>query len=140
MKDMRLMAVNGPPSDHVPKRRSGRDCDAENCSSPTREQKPYCTEHVYLLPQASEILSDLATRAQQVHEAGRDPETARVDHLAAADILNLLTQCGARTMKRISRDTGISHDAVDAYCVALKREGLVTVGTTPRGGSVVELC
>ena len=36
-----------------------RECEAEECLARTRDHKPYCLKHIYLMPQVTKILGEL---------------------------------------------------------------------------------
>lgn len=115
-------------------------CAFSGCHEPTRERKPYCTEHVTELPYVQTLLTRLEEREREVAEvAKRGYRAVDPDGLNAAEILLQLALFGERTVPRLCRDLQLELAVAEGFAYALARRGLVTLGHTSRGHAKLEL-
>ncbi len=109
-------------------------CEAPRCSQRTRDGKPYCPEHVELLPYVQELQAALAEQqAEQRRVASRGARAVDPDGLTARELLLQLDLYGDRTVERLARDLQLDVDLVHAYAKALARHGRVSLSQTRRG-------
>jgi hypothetical protein len=118
--------------------RTTRECLDPGCSQPTREGKPYCPEHVENMPEAAEVIAELARRKEEISNVNGEDGLAhvRLNGSIVSDLLGQLRAHGDRTLKRLMRDCKLPENAALNYAQALKGAGLVTTFWTRRG----ELC
>ena len=115
-------------------------CDVTGCSNNTREGKLYCLDHVDHQPYVQGILAKIASREREL-EAVREKGWRAVDveGIVVDDILRRLREHGARTVERLRRECldGEKEAVAFAYKDAMARAGLVLVGFTKRGSTVL---
>ncbi len=117
-----------------------RFCKELGCEQTTREGKPYCPDHVENHPYVQEILDTLAAREAEERQV-RSQGARAVDPrgLTAKELVLHLSLHGARTLERLSRELQLDPRIVDGYVSALVERGVVTLGRTNRGSTVVRL-
>ncbi|MDC3379430.1 hypothetical protein OAX78_04020 [Planctomycetota bacterium] len=117
-----------------------RACAARRCAATTREGKPYCPDHVESHPYVQNILSILAEReAEEETVRQRGPRAVDPHGLTAKELVLHLSLHGARTVERLSRELQLDTKVLDGYVGALVRRGVVSLGRTNRGSTVVRL-
>ena len=117
-----------------------RFCDADGCYQTTREGKPFCPDHVELHPYVQSILSTLAEReAEEEKVRQRGSRAVDVAGLTARELVLHLSLHGARTVERLSRELQLDAKVLDGYVGALVKRGVVALGRTNRGSTVVRL-
>lgn len=126
----------------VRSRLGGRHCELSGCGLPTREGKPYCSDHVEHNPYAKEVMEKLGQREDDDERAGA--KTARRKKLntsgvTATELLHAVAERGPRTVERLCRELNIEMDVLNGYVSALSREGRISLGQTSRGSVVVSL-
>jgi hypothetical protein len=117
-----------------------RFCDVSGCTQTTREGKPFCPDHVDQHPYVQTILGMLAEREQEedrVRKAGF--KAVNPQGLTARELVLHLSLHGARTVERLSRELQLDSKVLDGYVGALVRKGIVSLGRTNRGSTVVRL-
>ena len=86
------------------------------------------------------ILSVVAAReaeGAQVRERG--PRAVNPQGLTARELVLHLSLHGARTVERLSRELQLDAKVLDGYVGALVHRGVVALGRTNRGSTVVRL-
>lgn len=117
-----------------------RGCHSSGCSHTTREGKPYCPDHVGQHPYVQEILSALEERrAEDDKVRARGARAVNLKGLTAKEILLHLTLHGSRTIERLSRELQIDNEVLLGYVRALVKRGVIDLGRTNRGSTVVKL-
>ncbi|MCA8923533.1 MAG: hypothetical protein KDD82_17080 [Planctomycetes bacterium] len=115
-------------------------CRSHGCDQTTREGKPFCPDHVEEHPYVREILSTLQRREEE-EESVRCRGSRAVDPggLTARELVLHLSLHGARTVERLSRELQLDPKVLEGYVSALVTQGLVSLGRTNRGSTVVRL-
>lgn len=117
-----------------------RFCDHLGCVQTTREGKPYCPDHVEQHPYVQAILSTLAEReAEEEKVRVRGSKAVNPIGLTARELVLHLSLHGARTVERLSRELQLDAKVLEGYVAALVRQGIVALGRTNRGSTVVRL-
>ena len=117
-----------------------RFCDTVGCSQTTREGKPYCPDHVENHPYVQAILSTLREREQEEEKVRqRGPKAVDPQGLTAKELVLHLSLHGARTVERLSRELQLDAKVLEGYVGALVRRGVIALGRTTRGSTVVRL-
>lgn len=102
-----------------------RRCAAHDCYTVTRENKPYCTEHVLMHPYAWHVRCLFDSR-KLLEKRAIEGERVDTKDALAKDILLLVRLKGPLTMQRISREMSCEHRVVRHYIEALE-EALLLV-------------
>lgn len=117
-----------------------RFCDVPGCTQTTREGKPYCPDHVDHHPYVQSILSMLADReSEEERVRQRGFKAVNPSGLTARELVLHLSLHGARTVERLSRELQLDTKVLDGYVGALVRKGVIALGRTNRGSTVVRL-
>lgn len=117
-----------------------RFCDVAGCTQTTREGKPFCPDHVELHPYVQTILDTLREREEEEEKVRQRGARAVDPHgLTARELVLHLALHGARTVERLSRELQLDSKVLDGYVGALVRRGVVALGRTNRGSTVVRL-
>lgn len=117
-----------------------RTCRTPECGQSTREGKPFCPDHVDKHSYVQEILKILEEReAEEERVRVQGPEAVNLTGLTAQELMLHLSQHGSRTVERLSREFQLEAPVMHNYVSALLEEGLVIVGRTTRGSTVVRL-
>lgn len=112
-------------------------CAAPGCSNPTRERKPYCTEHIDQLDYVQQLKDTLASvEEEQALVRRRGAKAVDLSGITAQEILRELRLHGDRTARRLSRDLKLESELVDAYLRALAIGGEVELRPGNRGHMV----
>jgi len=128
------------PSRAIDNSGTTRFCRSSGCVQTTREGKPFCPDHVEHHPYVQEILGTLAEREAE-EERVRTTGAPAVDPtgLTARELVLHLSLHGARTLERLARELQLDPAVVDGYVDALVERGLIALGRTNRGSTVVRL-
>ncbi len=117
-----------------------RSCSEPNCFATTREGKPYCPDHVERHTYVQEILAILAEReAEEDRVRSGGPTAVDPAGLTAQELVLHLSLHGSRTVERLSREFQLEADVMLDYVDALRERGLLVLGRTTRGSTVVRL-
>lgn len=117
-----------------------RFCDVLGCTQTTREGKPFCPDHVELHPYVQSILDTLREREEEEEKVRQRGARAVDPHgLTARELVLHLSLHGARTLERLSRELQLDTRVLDGYVGALARRGVIGLGRTNRGSTVVSL-
>jgi acetolactate synthase regulatory subunit len=128
----------------VPPRRSTRNqvrtCETPRCEQTTRENKPYCSEHVEEHPYVQRIKARLeAQEAEVARVEKRGVRAVSLTGLTSREIVLQLVLHGDRTVARLARDLSLTAEVVTAYVRAMARRNQVVLQETRRGYTVVQL-
>lgn len=117
-----------------------RACLNDGCYQTTREGKPYCPDHVEDHHYVQEILGVLREReAEEDRVRKRGPSAVNPEGLTAQELVLHLSLHGSRTVERLSREFQLEARVMHNYVDALMQQGLVVLGRTTRGSTVVRL-
>ena len=119
---------------------SANACGSSGCLHSTREGKPYCPDHVKEHPYVQGILStlqDVHAEREKVRERGA--RAVDLKGLTTKELLLHLTLNGARTIERLARELQLDSVVLNGYVRALVKQGVVDLGRTNRGSTVVKL-
>ena len=131
MLQQRFQDVRVP---HISDRRPAPRCEAAGCTETTRNGKPYCTNHVELLPYVNRLIDTLEARDAELERvAKRGPRSVDPQGITAQEILLQLKLYGGRTIARLSRDLMLEENVVESYGRALAKLGCVSIGRHRRG-------
>ena len=115
-----------------------RTCDHPGCVERTRDGKPFCLDHVEDHPYVRGLLAQIAEReAQDDLVSRKGPRAVELDGVTVQEILQHLELHGARTKERLVREVNLPAAVLHGYVRALVKRGLVKLGKTKRGSTVV---
>lgn len=115
-----------------------RYCEAVGCSAPTRERKPYCSEHVEQHPYVRTLLDALEQRERELEAVvERGAKALRPDSLLVADVVEHARRHGPQTVERVARQVGLPVPVVDVIAAWLGRRRLARLSHTRRGSVVL---
>lgn len=132
-------------SNRTGQRSKPRRCEFETCDNPTREGKPFCSDHVEHHRYVRELLLILDRRDAEIEliESAdtRLKEVRRVDFdgPVVKEILHCIKEHGWLTMARLSRETRLSAKVLDACIRALVSKGALVTKISKRGLPAVRL-
>ena len=117
-----------------------RKCEADGCNQATRENKPFCSDHVDQHPYVQAILATLAGDEEEIERIqARGKKAVDTDGSLVASILLQLEQNGERTLERLSRDLWVDKPIVETAVRELAKQGIVTLGMTKRKSTTAML-
>ncbi len=117
-----------------------RTCRVDPCAQSAREGKPFWPHHLAQHSYVQEILKILEERkAEEDRVRAEGPEAVNLSGLTARELMVHLSQHGSRTVERLSREFQLEAPVMHDYVSALHGQGLVIVGRTTRGSTVVRL-
>lgn len=125
------------PRDYLEARR----CEIPDCGKRTRENKPYCPDHVEEHPYVRALLKLIAERDAEIERIKQGTWLdANPYGFLAEEIIAYLRDRGSTTVARLARDRLYdSPEVVERVVVAMERVGLVRQGRSVRGYRVVSL-
>lgn len=127
-------------SSQAPGRRRPSRCQAAGCDQATRENKPFCSDHVFHHAYAQKIAAELERQKLEVARARRlGPRGADPAGHTANEILTELRVHGNRTVRRLARDLRLDVPIVEAFVQAMSRKRLVKLCASRRGAGIVKL-
>lgn len=110
------------------------------CTQTTREGKPFCPDHVEKNAYVQNVLNTLAEREEEEEKVRRRGSRAvNPEGITAREIVLHLSLHGARTLERLSREMNMDARVLDGYVGAMVRRGVISLGRTNRGSTVVKL-
>lgn len=112
-------------------------CSEPGCTRPTRERKPFCTEHISRSTYVRGLLETLeSVESERAKVRRRGSRAVDPGGITAQEILRELRQHGDRTSQRLSRDLKLEVAVIDAYLEALARQGEIDLRPGNRGHKV----
>lgn len=104
----------------------GPPCEIKGCDGRTVGEKPYCLDHVHLMPYAAKI-----QQREEAREAEISTGTPPVDGYVAQDLLSAirLTQC---SIPALSRDLRVPQAVVADLVDRLRKAGVVVIRYSKR--------
>jgi len=142
LSNARDFVVNGPRAlaDSASDRcRVGSPCGEKGCTQHTRERKPYCPDHLDLIPNVRLVMDKIEALELEAEEVGAKTRKARPDSVHAREIIIRLASALSLTAGRLSQDLGLEKGVVMAYSRALAKAGKVRLGKTERGEYTVTI-
>jgi hypothetical protein len=119
-------------------------CMHAGCSKKTSDGKPYCLDHVGLLPHPMRVLDEIGRRDAEIELASTEEGWKSVDPggLVAEELIRCLERNGgSASFKRLALEGQINAAAAEGYVKALVQAGLVReLGRTRKGNRLVVLC
>ena len=126
-----------------------------NCGSATRENKPFCPNHVTEHDYVKSLLEQLETQRKERQKVERLLEGRKVtangvrvfefsdviniDGITSQEILTNLTLGGKKTLHRLARDLNVGYAVVEQYVEILVAVGKISKGRTNRGSVTVRI-
>lgn len=115
-------------------RRDTRHCQQAGCKRATTGRKPYCTEHVALMPQVQRLQEELQRREDEWSAVlRRGARAVDPQGTTAQEILMYLKIQGSSTVRRLAKDLSMDLELLTPYVNALRRHRLVRVTQNKRG-------
>lgn len=136
------MIMNLKVQDRIPPAatRARRKCGEEGCDRTTREDKPFCSEHVECHPYVQDLMTQIAERETELARVERAGARAvDPDGPTAWEIHNYLRVHGDRTIPGLARELNIDLPVLEIFIHALNRRGLLGLSANSRGIGVVSL-
>jgi len=91
--------------------------------------KPYCLEHLNLLPGTSELIEKIEGREQEIENAHTGK--ADVKGEIAADILSVLRfRKSSISPSALAKDVGLRGNVIEPFLVALQEVGKISISST----------
>lgn len=105
----------------------GPPCEIKGCPGKTVGNKPYCLDHVHLMPYAAKIQEREEAREAEIKLRGGPP----IDGFVAQDLLGAI-RLQQSSIPALSRDLRVPHDVVERLVKALVKAELVTIHRSKR--------
>lgn len=132
--DLRWLFIDAMSGDAAPvgRRRGGArcygpPCEVRLCRGRTVGNKPYCLDHVHLMPYAARIQERESKRDQEVSMLGGPP----TDGYVAQDLLGAV-KLNQVSIPALSRDLRVPHHVVEDLVRRLVEAGLVVIRYSKR--------
>ena len=133
--DRRLMFIDAlASSSSKPTRRRrgsarcyGPPCEIKGCTGRTVGNKPYCLEHVQLMPYAAKIQDREEAREREIESKSGAP----IDGFVAQDLMGAI-KLNQSSIPALARDLRVPHDVVEALVHHLVKAKLVTIRRSKR--------
>ena len=110
-------------------------CDEPGCVRTTRENKPYCSEHVERAEYVQALMAELELRDSEADALVAGKPIAADGHLVRETLLML--RQGSYTSAKLSRLMDISHEATEALIRYLHERQLAIMSKTDRGAIII---
>jgi hypothetical protein len=104
----------------------GPPCEIPNCEGRTVGNKPYCLDHVVLMPYAARIQRREEEREQEI-EVGKPP----LDGYVAQDLLGAI-KLNQSSIPALSRDLRVPHAVVEFLVDKMVIAGMVSIRRSKR--------
>lgn len=105
----------------------GPPCEIKGCPGKTVGNKPYCLDHVHLMPYAARIQEREAARESEIKLRGGPP----IDGFVAQDLLGAI-RLQQSSVPALARDLRVPHDVVEKLVASLVKAGMVTIHRSKR--------
>ena len=116
-----------------------RRCDAAGCYELTRENKPFCLEHIELAPYVCDLLRRMEDRDVMDGQVATDHRKASLSSITAQEILLTLRQKGTVTEDSLSRAMKLERQTIHNYALKMLDNNLVLLRVTSRGRTTITL-
>lgn len=114
-------------------------CDVFGCIELTRENKPFCLEHIERAPYVQDLLRRMEERVKLDQEVETDHQKADLDSITAREIVLALRKQGTVTEENMSRAMKLPRTTIHNYALAMQDKKIVTLRPTDRGRMAVTL-
>ncbi len=104
----------------------GPPCEIENCEGRTVGNKPYCLDHVILMPYAAKIQRREEQREQEI--LSKEPP---LNGFVSQDLLGAI-KLNQSSIPALSRDLRVPHDVVAWLVDKMVEAGVVTIRRSKR--------
>ncbi len=104
----------------------GPPCEIKDCDGRTVGNKPYCLDHVVLMPYAAKIQRREEQREQEILS-----KTPPLDGFVAQDLLGAI-KLNQSSIPALSRDLRVPHDVVARLVAKLVEAGVVSIRRSKR--------
>jgi hypothetical protein len=104
----------------------GPPCEIPDCTGRTVGNKPYCLDHVVMMPYAAKI-----QRREEAREEEIITTTPPIDGYVAQDLLGAI-QLNQSSIPALSRDLRVPHDVVEWLVYRLVDAKIVTIRRSKR--------
>lgn len=105
----------------------GPPCEIADCPGKTVGNKPYCLDHVHLMPYAAKIQKREEEREEEIKSDDGPP----IDGYVAQDLLGAI-QLNQSSIPALARDLRVPHRVVEGLVDRLMNAGLVTIRKSKR--------
>ncbi|MGE3483782.1 MAG: winged helix-turn-helix domain-containing protein [Nitrospira sp.] len=105
----------------------GPPCEIKGCPGRTVGNKPYCLDHVHLMPYAAKIQEREADRDLEIRTRGGPP----IDGFVAQDLLGAI-RLQQSSIPALARDLRVPQSVVERLVQALVKAALVTTHRSKR--------
>lgn len=121
--------------DSTPSRPGASYCQIDGCEASTRENKPFCSDHVERAPYVQRILMELELRDMEARNLNAGKPIDINGHLIREAIL--LLQQSSYTAARLARLLDIEHVAAENLIAIMDEKKIARKGRTERGSTTV---
>lgn len=126
------------PREGVKRPPRGKLCGVEHCGALAHGGKPYCGDHMDLIPKADAIMVEVDARREEINAVlSAGPEgwkRVNVDGSIAREIVEVVKLFGAQPMPKLTKIVSLKRDIVVPYVKALVECGRLRVGLMHAGG------
>jgi hypothetical protein len=112
----------------------GPPCEIKGCSGRTVGNKPYCLDHVHLMPYAAKIQAREAEREDEIAQQGGPP----IDGYIAQDLLGAI-KLNQSSIPALARDLRVPQGVVEDLVSRLVQAQLVIVRKSKRSIYVIRV-
>jgi len=116
-----------------------RQCATPGCYELTRENKPFCLNHIEQTPYVHQLLIRMENREKIDEGVSSDHRKATLDSITAQEILLSLRQKGTVTEDSLCRTMNLGRQTVHNYVLSMLDKKLVMLRVTQRGRTNVTL-
>lgn len=121
--------------DSTPARPGASYCQVASCNESTRENKPYCSDHVEQAPYVQRVLLELELRELEAANLNVNKPIDINGHLVRE--ATLLLKQSSYTAARLARLLDIEHVAAENLIVFMDQKGMAHRGRTERGSTTI---
>lgn len=112
----------------------GPPCEIKGCPGRTVGNKPYCLDHVHLMPYAAQIQEREAEREREIRRKNGPP----LDGYVAQDLLGAI-KLNQSSIPALARDLRVPHSVVEHLVDRLVKANRVSVRKSKRSVYVIRL-
>ena len=112
----------------------GPPCEIKGCPGKTVGNKPYCLDHLHLMPYAAKIQDRENRRAKEVKRKCGPPLNGYV----AQDLLGAI-QINQSSIPALARDLRVPHRVIETLVKKMEKKGIVKTRQSKRSVYVIRL-
>jgi len=117
-----------------------RICEEASCSNTTRENKPFCSNHVERADYVQDILHAIKNQEIEQEKAlSQGIRAIKRDSLTVKEIILTLSQKGEKTINYLCRDLQLPEDVMLVYAKFLVKHKIAKRHRTHRGSETLVL-